>query len=285
MGFIRCSPLDHPEPEWQSEETAISVHNLTKKFKIPKQRSLTAFDRLSAYVRRHPSLYEEFFALRDINFRVEHGEALGIIGPNGSGKSTLLKLIAGVLSPNLGCVSVQGKVAPFLELGVGFEPELSSRENIYLYGAIIGIPRREIDRRYWDILDFSELRRFEYLKLRNFSSGMYARLAFSIAIQADSDILLLDEVLAVGDEPFQRKCMEKIEELRRAGRTTLYVSHNLESVKAMCNRCILLQEGQIVSIGSPDDVIDRYHKGMELPPESGEQKPEQSDSFEKIINF
>jgi lipopolysaccharide transport system ATP-binding protein len=263
MGFVRCGPRDQPDPELQSENSAINVLHLTKKFKIPHQRSLTVFDRFSAYIRRQPPLYEQFYALRDVNFQVHHGEALGIIGPNGSGKSTLLKLIAGVLRPDHGCISVDGTIAPFLELGVGFEPELSARENIYLYGAIMGISRREIDRKYWDILDFAELRRFEFLKLRNFSSGMYARLAFAIAFQANPDILLLDEVLAVGDESFQRKCMEKIEEIRRAGKTTLYVSHNLESVRVLCNRCILFQDGRIAAIGSPDLVIDHYHRNME----------------------
>lgn len=262
MGFVRCSPADATKREMLSDAFAIDAHQITKKFKLPHQRSLTLFDRLSAYIRQQPSLYEEFYALRDINFQVEHGETLGIIGPNGSGKSTLLKLIAGVLFPDRGCISVQGNIAPFLELGVGFEPELSARENIYLYGAIIGIPRREIDRRYWDILDFSELRRFEFLKLRHFSSGMYSRLAFSIAIQADSDILLLDEVLAVGDEPFQKKCMEKIKELQSTGKTILYVSHSLESIKRLCNRCILLQDGQIVAGGIPEFVIDQYHRNM-----------------------
>lgn len=261
MRIVRCAPHEQ-DPEPSSNTSAITVRNLTKKFKIPHQRSLTVFDRFSAYIRRQPPLYEQFYALSDVNFQVHHGETVGIIGPNGSGKSTLLKLIAGVLRPDHGCVSVEGTIAPFLELGVGFEPELSARENIYLYGAIMGIPRREIDRKYWDILDFAELRRFEFLKLRNFSSGMYARLAFAIAFQANPDILLLDEVLAVGDEAFQRKCMEKIQEIRSTGKTTLYVSHNLASVRALCNRCILLQEGKIAAIGSPDRVIDQYHHNM-----------------------
>ncbi len=263
MHFIRCGPFDKFEPDIQSEDKTIIIHHLTKKFKIPHQRSLTAFNRLSASIRRKPSLYEEFNALQNISFQLEHGDALGIIGPNGSGKSTLLKLIAGVLTPDKGCVYVQGKIAPFLELGVGFEPELSARENIYLSGAMLGIPRSEINRKYWDILDFAELRRFEFLKLRNFSSGMYARLAFSIAIQADADILLLDEVLAVGDEQFQQKCMEKIGEIRHGGKTIVYVSHNLDSIKAICNQCVLLRNGQVVAIGSPELAIDHYHRIME----------------------
>lgn len=263
MNYVRCGPLDHPQPDMDSDESMISVNHLSKKFKLPHQKSLTVFDRLAAFMKRQPHLYEEFFALQDVNFRVEKGEALGIIGPNGSGKSTLLKIIAGVLSPDRGCVSVRGKVAPFLELGAGFEPELSARENIYLYGAIMGIPRKEIDRRYWDILDFAELRRFEFMKLRNFSSGMYARLAFSIAIQTSPDIFLLDEVLAVGDETFQKKCMEKIEEIRQSGKTILFVSHSLGEVKKLCRNCILLYNGQIAKIGPSDEVIEIYLRDME----------------------
>ncbi|QQR71935.1 MAG: ABC transporter ATP-binding protein [Methanolinea sp.] len=241
----------------------VQVTRLSKKFKLPHQRSLTAFDRLAAFIKRQPPLYEEFFALRDVNFHVEKGETLGIIGPNGSGKSTLLKIVAGVLAPDRGCVFVRGKVAPFLELGAGFEPELSARENIYLYGAIMGIPRKEIDRRYWDILDFAELHRFEFMKLRNFSSGMYARLAFSIAIQTNPDIFLLDEVLAVGDETFQKKCIEKIEEIRQSGKTILFVSHSLAEVKKLCRNCILLYNGQVAKIGPSDHVIETYLYDME----------------------
>ncbi len=186
-----------------------------------------------------------------------------MIGPNGSGKSTLLKLIAGVLYPDKGCVLVQGRVAPFLELGVGFEQELTARENIYLYGAIIGIPRREIDRKYWSILDFAELRRFEDMKIRNFSSGMHLRLGFSIAIHTNPDILLVDEVFAVGDEAFQRKCMGKIEEFRRAGKTILFVSHDLDQIREICKTCMLFQNGRIIASGATDEVIDQYLNAVE----------------------
>jgi len=263
MTFIHCGPGDRLHQEIDTDGNVINVQHLTKKFRLPHQRSLTAFDRLSVFIRRRPPIYEEFFALRDVTFQLKEGEALGIIGPNGSGKSTLLKIIAGVLYPDRGCVFVRGKIAPFLELGVGFEPELSARENIYLYGAIMGIPRKEIDMKYGDILDFAELRRFEFLKLRNFSSGMYARLAFSIAIQTNPDIFLLDEVLAVGDESFQKKCMEKIEEIRRSGKTIMFVSHSLADVKMLCKTCILLYNGQIAEIGPSDQVIATYQRDIE----------------------
>ncbi|MCE5298158.1 MAG: ABC transporter ATP-binding protein [Methanoregulaceae archaeon] len=263
MVFSRCGRGEEPEPGMLEGETAIEVRHLTKRFRIPLQRNFTMYDRLSSFVHRKKAFYEEFDALKDVNIRLMHGDAVGIIGPNGSGKSTLLKLIAGVLYPDKGCVMVRGQVAPFLELGVGFEPELSARENIYLYGAIMGIPRKEIDRKYWDILNFAELRRFEFLKLRNFSSGMYARLAFSIAIQSNPDIMLLDEVLAVGDEQFQKKCMSKIEEFRHAGKTIVLVSHDLSSIEKICNQGILLQNGQVEATGSPEHVIEAYHRIME----------------------
>ena len=150
--------------------------------------------------------YEDFYALQDVSFSVKHGETFGVIGPNGCGKSTLLKVLAGVLYPDSGRVKINGKIAPFLELGVGFQPELSARDNVYLYGAIMGLTRKDVDQRYEEIMDFSELKRFENMKLRNFSSGMYVRLAFATAIQTNPDVMLVDEVLSVGDESFQKKC-------------------------------------------------------------------------------
>jgi lipopolysaccharide transport system ATP-binding protein len=262
MRFERCgrgSTLD-----WGSidADTAISVQDLTKRFRIPLQRRRTAYSRISARIRSQEAMYEEFNAINDLSFTIRHGETVGVIGPNGSGKSTLLKLLAGVLYPTSGCVFVQGRVAPFLELGVGFEPELTGRENIYLYGAIMGMSRREIDKKYWEILDFAELRRFEDMKLHNFSSGMQLRLGFSIAIQTNPDILLVDEVLAVGDEAFQQKCMGKIEEIRREGKTILFVSHELAQIRAVCKTCMLFQQGQISAIGTPDEVIDDYHRAI-----------------------
>lgn len=262
MRFERCgrgSTLDQGSID---RDTAICVQHLTKRFRIPLQRRRTAFARVAARFRCQETLYEEFNAINDLSFCIRHGETVGVIGPNGSGKSTLLKLLAGVLYPTRGCVLVQGRVAPFLELGVGFQSELTGRENIYLYGAIMGMSRREIDKKYWDILDFAELRRFEDMKLHNFSSGMQLRLGFSIAIQTNPDILLVDEVLAVGDEAFQQKCMGKIEEIRREGKTILFVSHELAQIRAVCKTCMLLQQGQITATGTPDEVIGDYYRAI-----------------------
>lgn len=263
MRFIRCASGSVLDERAQDGDNAIFVQNLTKQFKIPLQRHQTAYARLAARLKGHAALYQEFSAIDDLSFCIRHGETVGVIGPNGSGKSTLLKLLAGVLYPSTGCVLVQGQVAPFLELGVGFEQELTARENIYLYGAIMGIPRREIDRKYWSILDFAELRRFEDMKIRNFSSGMHLRLGFSIAIHTNPDILLVDEVFAVGDEAFQRKCMGKIEEIRRAGKTILFVSHELDQIREICKTCMLFRNGHIVASGATDEVIDRYLKAVE----------------------
>jgi len=191
---------------------------------------------------------------------VPKGEFLGIIGRNGSGKSTLLKIIAGILKPNSGKVSVNGTIAPFLELGVGFQPDLSARDNVYLYGAILGLSRQEIDRKFESIIKFAELEQFVDQKLKNFSSGMQVRLAFATAIQAEADTLLLDEVLAVGDMNFQKKCYEVFKEFKLKKKTIIYVSHNLESVKEFCSTVVLLDEGQVVSVGVPEPVVYEYHK-------------------------
>ena len=185
-----------------------------------------------------------------------------MIGPNGCGKSTLLKILAGVLRPDGGRVTIAGKVAPFLELGVGFHPELTAIENIRLYGAIMGLSRREIEGKREGILEFADLKRFENMKLKNFSSGMYVKLAFATAIEANPDILLVDEVLSVGDEAFQKKCASKIEEIRRAGKTIVYVSHALGSVRDLCDRCLFLEEGRIAALGEAEEVVEEYLRRM-----------------------
>ncbi|WP_449384943.1 ABC transporter ATP-binding protein [Candidatus Methanocrinis natronophilus] len=209
--------------------------------------------------------YEVFSALEGVSFSVRRGETFGVIGPNGCGKSTLLKILAGVLYPDSGRVRIEGKVAPFLELGVGFHPELTAIENIRLYGAIMGLSRHQIEGKREEILEFADLKRFESMKLKNFSSGMYVKLAFATAIEADPDILLVDEVLSVGDEAFQKKCAPKIEDIRRAGKTIVYVSHALGSVRDLCERCILLNSGRIVDLGGADWVVDEYYKMMDHP--------------------
>lgn len=237
---------------------AIVVDALSKHFRIPKERKQTTYDHLVSMLPGRGTAYDEFWALKDVSFSVQKGETFGVIGANGSGKSTLLKILAGVLYPDSGTVRVQGKIAPFLELGVGFQPDLTARENIYLYGSIMGLTKKNISDRYDEILDFSDLRRFEHMRLKNFSSGMTVRLAFATAIQTDPDILLVDEVFAVGDEAFQRKCTEKIEEIKQAGKTIIYVSHALESVRELCSQCLALDHGMIRSLGETDMVIADY---------------------------
>ncbi len=209
---------------------AITVNNLSKRFRIPHQKRKTLFKRGLSIINRNES-YEEFWALKDISFEVERGETFGIVGRNGSGKSTLLKILAKVLYPDGGSFKIAGNIAPFLELGVGFQTELTVGENIYIYASILGVSRRKINAVYDEILDFAELKKFEDMKLKNLSSGMYTRLAFSTAINCEPDIMLVDEVLAVGDEAFKKKCMLKINEFREQGKTIIFVSHALDVVR------------------------------------------------------
>ena len=247
-----------PELIKGNSDEVIVIEHISKKFRIPHERKVTLYEHLIGIVKGGSYSYEEFFALDDISFRIQHGETFGIIGPNGSGKSTLLKIIAGVLYSDKGYVKVQGKIAPFLELGVGFKPDLSAKQNIFLYGAIMGLKKREIQNRYEEILQFAELKHFENMRLKNFSSGMAVRLAFSTAIQTDPDILLVDEILSVGDASFQQKCYDKIHEMKRDKKTIVYVSHALESVLDICDRCLLLEKGKNIQIGKTEDVVERY---------------------------
>jgi len=251
-------PLLMKEKPRMAMDDAIVVDSISKYYRIPFEKKRTVYENLVGMFGGNKS-YEEFWALKDVGFTVKHGETFGVIGPNGSGKSTLLKILAGVLYQDSGSIRVNGKIAPFLELGVGFQQQLTARENIYLYGAIMGLAKRDVNRKYDEILEFAELKRFEDMKLKNFSSGMYVRLAFSIAIQTDPDILLLDEVLSVGDEHFQKKCMDKIDEIRKNGKTIIFVSHALPSVKSLCRKSLLLSGGKVVAIGDTEKVIDIYH--------------------------
>lgn len=201
---------------------------------------------------------EELWALNDISFEVERGEMLGIIGPNGSGKSTVLKLITRILEPTSGSITVDGKVSALIELGAGFHPDLTGRENVYLNGSILGLSQEQMDARFEEIVAFAELERFINVPLKHYSSGMYMRLGFAIAINVEPDILLIDEVLAVGDESFQKKCLAKIEEFKQQGKTLVFVSHALETVRKLCDQAIWLEEGEIKSRGVPDKVIYDY---------------------------
>ncbi len=215
-----------------------------------KSALIHVFDRKKGYENQH--------ALNDISFNVHKGEFFGIVGRNGSGKSTLLKMLAGIYVPNKGVIHVNGKLTPFIELGVGFSPELTGRENIFLNGALLGFNRKEMQHMYKDIVDFAELHKFMDQKLKNYSSGMQVRLAFSIAIRARSDILLLDEVLAVGDADFQRKCLRYFTLLKRDKKTVVFVSHDMDSVKKYCDRVILIDDGVIKSEGNPQKVVPEF---------------------------
>jgi lipopolysaccharide transport system ATP-binding protein len=202
--------------------------------------------------------YEELWALKNVSFEVNKGEAFGIIGRNGSGKSTLLGIMARVLYPDSGSISLNGKVASFLQLGVGFQMELTAKENVYIYSSILGLRRKQVDRVYDDIFDFAELKKFENMKLKNFSSGMNMRLAFSTAFHAVPDTMLIDEVFAVGDEAFRKKCREKMNQFKAEGKTIIFVSHALDTVKDLCQRTMLINDGQIVTIGDTEKVINDY---------------------------
>ncbi len=245
---------------------AIEINGLCKRFRIPKEKRRTIYENILGLLQWNDRSYDTFEALSDVSLSIQKGETLGVIGPNGSGKSTLLKLLAGVLYPDAGSIRIEGRIAPFLELGVGFQPELTARDNIYLYASIMGLSKRDVDRRYDHILDFAELKRFQNMRLRNFSSGMYVRLAFSIAIETDPDILLLDEVFAVGDEQFQKKCATRMEEFRRLGRTIIFVSHDMAAVNKLCAKSILLTGGKIAIAGRTPAVIEAYDRLARCPP-------------------
>jgi ABC-type polysaccharide/polyol phosphate transport system ATPase subunit len=234
----------------------IKLVNVSKIFKIPHVKT---YDLKSYIIHfRKMRTFEKYFALNDITLNVKPGEFIGIIGPNGSGKSTLLKLIAGILCPTSGDVVVNGKISPFLELGVGFNPELSGRDNIFLYSSILGLSKKETLAKYDQILEFSELERFIDSPLKTFSSGMQVRLAFSVAIQSNAPILLVDEVLAVGDAAFQVKCHATFANFINEGRTILYVSHDMSSISRFCTKVVYLKRGKEAFVGDTKTMIQRY---------------------------
>lgn len=240
-----------------SNNIAISAKNIHKSFRLPTEQSFglkqAIFNRL-----RGIKGYKEQKVLRGLDFEIEKGEFVGIIGRNGSGKSTLLKILAGIYYPEKGEIVINGNLIPFIELGVGFNPELTGRENVYMNGALLGYSNEEMDKMYDDIWKFAELEDFQDQKLKNYSSGMQVRLAFSIAIRAHGDILLLDEVLAVGDAAFQQKCNDYFESLKDKKQTVILVTHSMENVKKFCNRAILIDDGKILQQGDPKKIADKY---------------------------
>ncbi len=239
-------------------ETMISVRNLKKSFKLPTEKS-TGLKQAIFNVLKGIKGYTKQEVIKGISFDVKKGEFLGIVGRNGSGKSTLLKLLSEIYVPDSGKIKVNGSLVPFIELGVGFNPELTGRENIYLNGAMLGFSNSEMDKMYDEIVEFAELEPFMNQKLKNYSSGMQVRLAFSIAIRARGDILILDEVLAVGDAAFQEKCNNYFRSLKK-DQTVILVTHDMETVKRFCNRAILIENGKIIKDGRPKQVADAYLK-------------------------
>jgi len=246
-----------------SASPAIEVENLIKLYRrtAPGDQLRTLKSALlERSLTRHLRREEAIVALDGIDFSVAPGEAFGVVGGNGSGKSTLLKLVAGMLKPSSGRIDVRGRVAAMIELGAGFHPEISGRENVFINGAVLGLPRREIERRYDDIVEFSGLADFMEEPVKNYSSGMYVRLGFAVAIHTDPDVLLVDEVLAVGDEAFAHRCLRRIEEFLAAGRTLLFVSHSLDLVEGICDRVLWLEGGRQRLVGEPRRVIDAYRQ-------------------------
>ena len=236
-------------------QDVIEVKNLTKIFRLPHDRSTTLKQTLINFGRR---TYEELKALDNISFHIRKGEFFGVVGRNGSGKSTLLKLLADIYSPTSGNITVRGRLTPFIELGIGFNPELTGRENVFLNGAILGLTEKEVAAKYEEIVTFAELEKFMDQKLKNYSSGMQVRLAFSIAIQAQNEILLIDEVLAVGDSAFQQKCYDYFDKIKRSDRTVIFISHDMGAIQTFCDRAILINNGQLIIEGKPVEVTQEY---------------------------
>ena len=241
---------------------AIEVKDVSIMFNLNKEK----VDNLKEYfvkLVRHQLMFTEFWALRDISFTVEKGERLGILGFNGAGKSTLLKTVAGVLKPTKGTVHVEGVIAPLLELGAGFDSNYSGKENIFLYGATMGYSRSYIQERYDEIVEFSELKDFIDVPIKNYSSGMRARLGFAIATAVDPEVLILDEVLSVGDAKFRKKSEKRVKEMMSSGVTVLFVSHSLDQVRDICNKAIILEKGELISFGDVETVSNQYQKIIE----------------------
>ena len=236
---------------------AVKVDHVSKFFRLPTEATQSL---RTSLVNRFKGIkgYKEQHVLKDISFEVEKGDFYGIVGRNGSGKSTLLKIISEIYIPEKGKVTIDGKLVSFIELGVGFNPELTGRENVYMNGAMLGFSTEEVDDMYDDIVEFAELGEFMNQKLKNYSSGMQVRLAFSVAIKAQGDILILDEVLAVGDEAFQRKCNDYFKDRKESGKTTILVTHDMGAVKKYCNKAVLIENGLVKAIGNPDDVANQY---------------------------
>lgn len=264
-----------------SAPVVISVENLSKSFRIGHQthaqetfREMLGRKARGLFRADEAESSEEFWALKDVSFEVRQGEVLGVIGRNGAGKSTLLKVLSRITPPSSGRVTLNGQVASLLEVGTGFHPELTGRENIYLNGAILGMSRRDIDQRFDEIVDFAEVERFLDTPVKRYSSGMYVRLAFAVASHMEPEILVIDEVLAVGDLVFQKKCLGKMQNVARSGRTVLFVSHNMQTVQGLTDRCVLLEGGRVTANGPTEGVIQQYLASNAGAAETYSREPE-----------
>lgn len=244
-------------------ENMIEVKNVTMKFKMSNE-PINSLKEIFTTAVKGKLKFNEFLALDDVSFEIKKGETIGLIGRNGAGKSTTLKLISGILKPTSGTIITRGNIVPMLELGAGFDLELTGRENIYLNGAILGYSKQYLESKYDEIVDFAEIRDFIDMSIRNYSSGMMARLAFSIASIVQPEILIVDEILAVGDVAFQEKSFNRMKELMSGGATVLFVSHNIEKIEEMCHRVIWLEKGKIVRIGDTKEVLDEYKQKYEI---------------------
>lgn len=249
-----------------SSDAVIHVEGMSKAFPVYDKPMHRLYQMLSVRSAKR-RWYREFQALRDINLTVRQGETLGIVGRNGSGKSTLLQIICGTLEPSAGSVQVRGRIAALLELGAGFNPEFTGRENVLLYGTVLGLTRTQVEQRFDEIAGFADIGDFMDQPVKCYSSGMYVRLAFAVAINVTPDILVVDEALSVGDEAFQRKCFARINRIRDDGATVLFVSHSAGIVTQLCDRAVLLDRGELLSSGSPKFVVSRYHKMLYVPPD------------------
>jgi lipopolysaccharide transport system ATP-binding protein len=238
---------------------SIEAEHVSKKFKIYHEKKTSVFDIVSSFINRS-SHFETITVLDDITFSVKKGETFGIVGNNGSGKSTLLRLISKIFKPDEGLIKTEGNIVPLLQLGIGFQPELTAIDNIITYGILLGFTKSWIKDRVPEILKYAELEKFADTKIKNFSTGMFSRLAFSTAIQVDPDILIVDEVLAVGDLGFQEKCLQSFDEIRRKGKTILFVSHDPGQILRMCDRVMMLNRGRMDKIGDPQEVVNHYLK-------------------------
>jgi lipopolysaccharide transport system ATP-binding protein len=240
-------------------ENAISVKNLKKKFRLYHEKRDTVYEAIGGFFQRK-KYYEDLVVLDDISFDIKKGEMFGIIGKNGTGKTTLLRILSKIYQPDSGTVEINGVLVPFLGLGAGFNGEMTARDNVILYGKLLGLSKKDIENKIPDIIEFAELKRFEDTKLKNFSAGMYARLAFATAVQVDPDIILMDEILSVGDIGFQKKSYETFLDFKKREKTIVLVTHDLDVVANTCDRAMFLNNGKIMSIGKPDIVIEEYKK-------------------------